>query len=317
MSDLDILVLRQKIHGMDATGYAEILEERLPDCSVTLAKTPEQERQGLETANVVTGFELSPEEVASADSLDLFSCVFAGTSHLDLDAFEDNGVLVTNASGTHGPNISEYVIGRMISHAKQFGRARRQQDRREWRSYQTREIHDATVTIVGLGAIGEAVADRLDAFGAETIGVRHTPEKDSPTDEVYGYDEIHEAVADSEYVVIACPLTDDTAGLFDEDMFQTMHPDSVLINVGRGPIVDTEDLLTALHWNRIAGASLDVVDPEPLPEDHPLWGMDNVFITPHNSGYSPVYYERRSDILVRNVERLRAGALDDMENRVV
>lgn len=317
MSDLDILVLRQKIHGMDATGYVDILDERLPDCSVTLAKTPEQEQRGLETADVVTGFELSPEEVASADSLDLFSCVFAGTSHLDLDVFEQHGVAVTNASGTHGPNISEYVVGRMIAHAKRFDRARQQQNHREWRSYQTRDLVNATVTVVGLGAIGEAVVDRLEAFGADTIGVRHSPEKDSPTDEVYGYDGIHEAVTDSEYVIVACPLTDTTAGLFDENLFQTMHPDAVLINVGRGPIVDTDDLMTALHWNRIAGASLDVVDPEPLPEDHPLWGMDNVFITPHNSGYSPLYYERRSDILVRNVERLREGALEDFENRVV
>jgi phosphoglycerate dehydrogenase-like enzyme len=316
MSDFEVLVIRQKIHGMDATGYADTLRDRLPDCSVTLATTPTEERTALKTADVVTGFELSAKEVASADSMQLFACVFAGTSHLDLSAFEDHGVAVTNASGVHGPNISEYVVGTMIAHAKRFQRARTQQDRREWRSYQTRELHGSTATIVGLGAIGHAVTERLDAFGMETVGVRYTPEKGGPTDEVYGFDEIHEAVSDSEYVVLACPLTDTTAGLVDADIFQTMHPDAILVNVARGPVVDTEALVSALRWNRIGGATLDVTDPEPLPEDHSLWSMDNVLLTPHNSGYSPDYFERQTAILEGNIELLRDGDMD-LKNRVV
>jgi phosphoglycerate dehydrogenase-like enzyme len=314
---MEILVLRQKIHGMDATGYAEILRDRLPDCTVTQATTPEAEQDALRTADVATGFELSAEDLEQAANLRLFGCVFAGTGHLDLDVFEEHGVAVTNASGVHGPNISEYVVGAMIHHAKRFNRARRQQKRREWRSYQTRELQGSTAAIVGLGAIGTAVAQRLDAFGMETVGVRYTPEKGGPTDAVYGFEEFHEAIDGAEYVVLACPLTDTTAGLVDEDVFQTMHPDAILVNVARGPVVDTDALVSALRWNRIGGATLDVTDPEPLPEDHPLWSMDNVTITPHNSGYSPEYFQRRGDILVRNVERLRDGALDDLENRVV
>ncbi len=317
MAQTNVLVLRQKIHGMDATGYADTLRERLPDCSVTLATTPAEEQEALRTAEVVTGFELSKSDLEHAENLELFSCVYAGTGHLDTDAFESRSVAVTSASGVHGPNISEYVIGAMIAHAKGFGRARTQQDRREWRSYQTREIQGSTVTIVGLGAIGEAVIDRLDGFGVDTVGVRYTPEKGGPTDEVYGFDEIHEAVADAEYVVLACPLTETTGDLIDEDVFRTMHSDAILVNIARGPVVDTDALVSALRWNRIGGAALDVTDPEPLPEDHSLWSMGNVTITPHNSGYSPEYFERRADILERNIERLQAGELDDLENRVV
>jgi phosphoglycerate dehydrogenase-like enzyme len=314
---MEILVLRQKIHGMDATGYAEILRDRFPDCTVTHATTPEAEQEALRTADVATGFELSADDLERAENLRLFGCVFAGTGHLDLDAFEEHGVAVTNASGVHGPNISEYVVGAMIHHAKRFNRARRQQERREWRSYQTRELQGSTAAIVGLGAIGTAVAERLDAFGMETVGVRYTPEKGGPTDEVCGFDDVHEAIDGAEYVVLACPLTDATAGIIDEDTFKTMHPDAVLVNVARGPVVDTDALVSALRWNRIGGAMLDVTDPEPLPEDHPLWSMDNVTITPHNSGYSPEYFERRGDILVGNVERLRDGATEELENRVV
>ena len=317
MGEYHILVLRQKIHGMDATSYADVLRERLPECSVTLATTPEEEQQALETADIATGFELSEYDLERAENLTLFACVYAGTSHLDIDVFEKHDVAVTSASGVHGPNMSEYVIGAMISHAKGFPRARTQQGRREWRSYQTRELHGSTVTVVGLGAIGDAVVDRLEGFGTKTVGVRYTPEKGGPTDELYGFDEIHEAVADAEYVVLACPLTDTTEGLVDADVFRTMRGDAILVNVARGPVVDTDALVSALRWNRIGGATLDVTDPEPLPEDHPLWSMDNVTITPRNSGYTPVYFERCGDILTRNVERLRAGEVDELVNRVV
>jgi phosphoglycerate dehydrogenase-like enzyme len=311
----EILVLRQKIHGMDASEYATALRERLPEWNVTLGTTPEEERRALRSARIVTGHRLSPDELDAASNLALFACVFAGTSHLDLDAFEAHDVAVTNASGVHGPNISEYVVGTILSHAKEFHRARRQNDRREWRSYQTRELKDSTVTIVGLGALGHAITDRVEAFDVDTVGVRYTPEKGGPTDEVYGFDGIHEAVADAEYVVLACPLTDETAQLLDDDVFRTMRPDAILVNVARGPVVDTDALVSALRWNDIAGATLDVTDPEPLPESHPLWGMDNVLVTPHNAGYTPQYFERRADILADNVETLDTET--ELENRVL
>ena len=133
MAEGDVLVLRQKIHGMDASNYLTALERTLEGWTVTLGQTPEEEREALRTARVVTGMELTPEDLAVAEELELFACVFAGTSHLDLDAFAERGIAVTNASGVHGPNISEYVIGAMLGHAKRFGRARTQQDRREWR----------------------------------------------------------------------------------------------------------------------------------------------------------------------------------------
>lgn len=316
MSGTHVLVLRQKIHGMDASEYADTLREQL-DCTVTLARTPGEEQEALRAADVVTGMELTPADLDVAGELDLFACIYAGTSHLDLDAFAERDIAVTSASGVHGPNISEYVLGTILAHAKRFRRAHAQQERREWRGYQTRDLHGATVTVVGLGAIGRAVVDRLEPFGVDTVGVRYSPEKGGPTDEVYGFDGIHEAVVDADYVVLACPLTGTTAGLVDAGVFRTMDADSVLVNVARGPVVDTDALVDALRWNRIGGATLDVTDPEPLPEEHPLWGFENVTITPHNSGYTPAYFERCGAILARNLERLREGRLDDLENRTV
>lgn len=315
MDESEILVLRQKIHGMEADEYVRQLRQQLPEWTITHARTPDEEQQALQTADVVTGRRLTAQQLADAPELSLFACIFAGTSHLDLDAFEKHDLAVTNASGVHAPKIAEYIIGAMISHAQQFQRARKQAEHGEWRSYRTRELYDSTATVVGLGAIGTATVDRLDALGMDTVGVRYTPAKGGPADALYGFEDIHEAVVDAEYVILACPLTETTAELIDADVFQTMRSDATLINVARGPVVDTEALVSALRWNDIAGATLDVTDPEPLPEDHPLWTLDNVFITPHNAGHTPAYFERRATMLAENVSRLAAD--EPLENQVI
>lgn len=316
MTKPHILVLRQKIHGSDASEYATAIRNRLPDATVILAKTPGEEREALREADIATGARLTEADLEVAEHLDLFACVFAGTSHLDMDAFTERDVAVTSASGVHGPNMAEHVVGGMIAHAHDFRKADRQQRRHEWRSYQTKELTGLTATIVGLGPIGETIADRLTAFNMNLVGVRYSPEKGGPMDQVYGYEDIHEAVVDAEYVVLICPLTAETEGLIDADVFRTMTSEAVLINVARGPVVDTDALVDALRWNRISGAILDVVDPEPLPAEHPLWNFENVFITPHNSGYTPHYFDRCADILAENVATLQGEGEGPLRNQV-
>ena len=315
MHDRTIVVLRQKIHGMDVREYVSALRDRLPDCEIVLADSPAREKELLPSADVITGLDLPADRLELADDLDLFACVFAGTGHLDLDTFEQRGIAVTNASGVHATNIAEYVVGGIIAFNQRFPLAVKRTERREWRSYQTRELTGSKATVVGLGAIGETIVDRLQAFDVETVGVRYTPEKGGPTDELFGFDEIHEAVAGTDYVVLACPLTDATEGLIDAEVLRTMPPDALLVNIARGPVVDTDALLESLRSNQLRGALLDVTDPEPLPEDHPLWGLDNVLITPHNAGHTPAYFDRCADILAENVERLESGA--ELRNRVV
>jgi phosphoglycerate dehydrogenase-like enzyme len=315
MTDPDVVVLRQTIHGSGAADLVASLRERLPDSDIALARTPDEERELIASARVAVGLHIDEDLLAAAEELELFACVFAGTGHLPREELAELGVAVTNASGVHGPNIAEYVVGSMITHARQWPRAHRQKERREWRTYETTEVHDSTVTVVGLGAIGQAVLDRLGSFGVDTVGVRYSPEKGGPTDEVYGFDEFHEAICDAEYVVLACPLTDATRNLVDADALRSMRPDAVLVNIARGKVVDTDALVSALRNNRIRGAALDVTDPEPLPEDHPLWGLGSVTITPHNAGHTPHYYERVADILTENFSRLDAG--EELENRVV
>ncbi|WP_179747376.1 D-2-hydroxyacid dehydrogenase [Natronoarchaeum philippinense] len=320
MSDQhDVLVLRKGTHGIPVEQYADALRSRLPDREVTLARTPAAEREKIEDARIVTGMVLDDDVLDHAESMEVFACAYAGVGHLPLDRLRERGVTVTNASGVHGPNMGEHVVGNVLSFTRRFHEGFRRQRRNEWRHYQTHELHDSTVTVVGLGAIGQAVVERLQGFGVDTIGVRHTPEKGGPTDEVIGFDEddLHDALGRTDYLVLSCPLTDETRGLIGHDEFVTLPTDSVLINVARGPVVDTDDLLTALQSNWIRGAALDVTDPEPLPADHPLWNLGNVQITPHNAGYTPNYYERLADIVAGNVRQIdETGEYDDLENEV-
>ena len=313
----DILLLRRSIHGMDVDEYAAAVRDRLPDHEVTVARTPADERREIRTATVASGTGIDETLLAEAEELRLFASVSAGYDHLPLDLLAENGVALTTASGVHGPNVAEHVIGAILAFSRGFFAAARRQRRREWRAFQSRELAGSTVAVVGLGAIGRATVDRLEAFDVRTVGVRYTPEKGGPTDDVYGFDEIHEAVVDADYVALACPLTDATRHLVDGEVLTTMPEDAVLVNVARGGVVAADALVGAVQSNQIRGAALDVTDPEPLPADHPLWTFENVFVTPHSSGHTPKYYERVADILAENVRQAAdIGEWDGLRNQI-
>ena len=319
MSDTDVLVLRRGTHGMPAVDYANALRERLPDHTITVARTPREEREFAGDARVISSTDIDEDLIDRAERMELFAGVAAGYGHLPLDLLAERGAAVTNASGIHAPNIAEQVLAYVLGFTRNMGVARDQQERREWRHFQADELKDSTVTVVGLGAIGQALVQRLEGFDVDTIGVRHTPEKGGPTDEVVGFEEdaLHEALARTDHLVIAAPLTDETRGLIGEAEFETLPPHAYLVNVGRGPIVDTDALVSAIRNNSIAGAGLDVTDPEPLPEDHPLWNFGNVTITPHNGGHSPEHWNRLADIVAGNVRKLDDGAdPSELENIV-
>ncbi|MUV56329.1 NAD(P)-dependent oxidoreductase, partial [Halogeometricum sp. CBA1124] len=259
----DVVVLREGTEGLSMESYAETLRDRLPDRTVALARTPKQERELVADARVATGITLDPELVEEASNLELFACTFAGTDHVPMDELAARGVAVTNAGGIHAPGIAEQAIANMLVFTRRLHEGWRRKANNEWRHFQSDEFTDSTVTVVGLGSIGQALVQRLQGFEVETIGVRYTPEKGGPTDEVVGFDEdaIHDALSRSEYVVVACPLNDLTRGLVGEAEFATMPPNAVLVNAARGGIVDTDALVSALQSNKIRGAALDVTDP--------------------------------------------------------
>jgi len=317
MTEPDILVLNQKIHGMPPSGYRDALRERLPEADVRLATTPSERRDLLPASRVVTGYKIEADELPRADRLELFGCIYAGTDHLPTDALAEHGVAVTSASGVHGPQAAEQVLAYLLAFGRRLDRAWERTAEAVWQHYRADVLHGSTVTVVGMGHIGTALLERLAPFGVERIGVRHSPEKDGPADRIVGYDDFLEVVPHSDALVLACPLTETTRGLVDADVLTRLPPDATLVNIARGPVVDTDALLAALQANDIGAAALDVTDPEPLPHDHPLWAQDRCLVTPHNAGHTPQYWERCADILGINYERLNAGADADLKNRVV
>lgn len=315
----DVLVLRSNTHGLLTRDYADLLAEQLPNHDVRLATTAAEERELIEHATVVSAVDIDESLLDHAENLQLFAGIAAGYNHLPLDTFDEMDVAVTNASGIHAPNIAEQVMGYILTFSRRLREGLDRQRRNEWRHYQADELMGSTVTIVGLGAIGTAIIERLSGFDVETIGVRYTPEKGGPTDDVVGFEQngFETALARTDYLVVAAPLTDTTRGLLSEEEFKTLPPDATVLNVGRGKIIDTDALVTAIQQNQIGGAALDVTDPEPLPSDHPLWDFENVIITPHNAGHSPEHWDRLAAIVARNATQLsETGDTASLENLV-
>lgn len=316
----DVLVLRAKVHGIGTRGYADALRNRLPDRTVVRAETPQEERELIRHATVATGLEADKAVIENAEELQLFAGGAAGVDHLPMDLLREHQVTVTNAAGVHLPNAVEHVLGSLFVLVRRFDQAFRNHRRGKWRHFQPHgQLAGSTVTVVGLGEIGSSVAERLQDLGADVIGVRHTPEKGGPTDTVVGYDpgDVQKAFGQSDYVVLACPLSETTRGLVDEQAFRTLPTHAGIVNIARGPVVDTEALVGALRGNLIRGAVLDVTDPEPLPDSHPLWEMDEVLITPHIAGHTAEYWTRLADLLARNLEHVaETGSYDGLENQV-
>lgn len=316
----DILVLGEKAHGIPSTECAAALEEQLPEYDIRMAQTSTERTELIADASVVVGLHVDADLIGQANELQYFAAASAGISHLPMDVFNDDGVAVTNAAGVHVPNVPEHVLGCMLTVARRLDEGWRRQNESRWQHYQAfGELGGSTVTVVGLGPIGQGIVERLEPFGVETIGVRYTPEKGGPTDEVIGFDEadFHEALVRTDYLVLACPLTDTTRGLIDDAEFDVLPTDAVIINIARGPVIDTDALLGAIRGNKIHKAALDVTDPEPLPDDHPLWNQEDVLITPHVSGHTWEYWTRVADIVAENVRAAEeSGEYHDLKNQV-
>ena len=316
--DPRVAVMRQNIHGMDSRGLYTELRDRLGDDRVFHADTRARELEIVPSVEMAVGYRLPDAVVDAPGSISVFACSFAGVEHLDLDRYRAAEIAVTNAAGVHTQNMTEHVIGAMLYFSRRFDRAVAYQEDRQWRSYPPGELAGTSAVVMGMGRVGTGVCEMLQHFDVEGTGIRHSPKKGGPATSVIGYDDsaaVDAALAKASSVIIAAPLTDQTRGFIDGERLLTMRSDAVVINVGRGAIIQTDALVSALRSNAIAGAALDVTDPEPLPESHPLWTFENVLITPHNAGATPRYWERLADIVEANLTRLAAG--DALLNRVV
>jgi phosphoglycerate dehydrogenase-like enzyme len=231
----------------------------------------------------------------------------------DNPRLRDGEILLTNTSAIPGPGMAEHAMTLMLMLARQMPAYYRQQLQSEWQHLpgagnQVVEVNGKTLLVVGLGGIGRQVAQRAHGLGMRVIATRNSSREGPDYVDYVGLaDEVTNLAREADVVVNITPLTAATTGMFDRDFFSAMKPTAYFINIGRGKSVVTADLVNALQRGEIAGAGLDVADPEPLPPDHPLWSLPNVLITPHSSGGSD-QLQRRQRILVReNLRRYTAG----------
>jgi phosphoglycerate dehydrogenase-like enzyme len=222
------------------------------------------------------------------------------------------GFVLTNVSGVHTIPISEHILAFLLAFGRGLHHAVRAQVRREWFSYEQQtgifELVGKTMVLVGVGAIGGRTAEIATALGMRVLGVRRDPTVGATgVEAMYGPDQLLDLLPEADFVVLTIPLTHETQGMIGERELRAMKPTAHIVNIGRGSIIQEDVLIRALQEGWIAGAGLDVFETEPLPEDSPLWGMDNVIVTGHYAGANPYYTERAMAIFLDNLERYRAG----------
>ncbi|MQX54879.1 D-2-hydroxyacid dehydrogenase [Alcanivorax sediminis] len=208
----------------------------------------------------------------------------AGVDALMIDPIRHSDIVVTNARGIFDRGIAEYVLGALLMFTKDTLTNLALMKEHRWQHRETGLLRGSRVVVVGAGSIGREVATLLGALGVRVSGTARHAREDSAFEKVYAQQDLPTLLPDADAVIITAPLTPDTEGLFDADQFLRMKPGATLVNVGRGPIVQTEALLAALRSGRLGGAAMDVFEEEPLPADHPLWDQPNVMISAHMAG---------------------------------
>jgi phosphoglycerate dehydrogenase-like enzyme len=199
--------------------------------------------------------------------------------------------------------------------SRQLHRYRDQQRATQWREQTHEELRDATIVVFGMGSIGGEIARLASAVGMRVVGVRRKPSSPGAgIDRVVASDRLADVVGEADYLAIAAPLTSATRGAISREVISRMKPTAWIMNIARGAIVDEPAMIEALQAKRIAGAALDVFETEPLPPESPLWKLENVVITPHNSGSSPRAGERTLALFAENLRRYKAG--EPLINRV-
>jgi phosphoglycerate dehydrogenase-like enzyme len=233
----------------------------------------------------------------------------AGVENILFPALVNGELQLTNARGAYSRSLAEWVIASVLFFAKDLRRLVRSQAEGRWDPFDPEEVAGRRLGIVGYGDIGRAVARQARALGMTVSALRRRAATggDGLADEVLGPERLLDLVGRSDYLVVAAPITADTRGLVGRAAIAAMKPTAVLVNVGRGPVVDEPALIEALSERRIRGAALDVFDQEPLPAGHPFYRLDNVLLSPHSADQVAGWREGAVDVFVDHVRRYLRG----------
>jgi D-2-hydroxyacid dehydrogenase (NADP+) len=295
------------------------LAERRPDLDVRFPEDPLAALAARDepVAFVAANRAWTDDYLAELGAGDWVSTIGVGHENYPLETFDERGIAFTNVPGVSAEQIAEHVFGMAFAFTRRLLGYRENQRAGEWeRRPGMTDFAGETCAVVGLGGIGEAVAERARAFGMSVRGVkRDIAGYEGVADAVHPPDDLHAALSGASLVVLAVPLTDETRGMVGRAELARADEDAIVVNVARGPVLDQDALLAALEAGTIRAAGLDVTDPEPLPADSPLWDRDDVLVTPHRAGASEKYPERFLERYLAQYERWIAG--EPLRDRVV
>jgi len=291
-------------HPEEAEAYARLIRLPRRRLRVAACSTAEEAGSVIAEAEILYGWAVPAPLLARASRLRWIQCMGAGVERF-LGPDAPAGVTITRAAGIFGPWMAEYVLGWSFWVTQRMEAFRQRQRERRWADQHPARLHGAILCIIGLGDIGRAIARSALSFGMTVVGVTRSGRRVREASAVYRVDAMRRALARADFVVVTVPLTPETRGLVGAAELGAMKPSAWFINIARGQIVDEAALVTALTERRIGGAILDVFEREPLPPEHPLWGLDNAVITPHISG--PSTPDEIAPIFNDNLRRYLSG----------
>ncbi|BDI30150.1 3-phosphoglycerate dehydrogenase [Capsulimonas corticalis] len=305
MSEISTLLI-----GSKDTNLISRAQSLSPALKIVSARQIEEAPNLLPAIDAAYGW-LSRDQIAQAKNLRWLQLASAGVNGLITPEIRARDLILTNAKGIHAEPITEHMFGMLLTITRRLGAAWDRQKTGVWSGDGLGDrvtlLAGKTLGVLGVGAIGGQSAKVGKAFGMRVAGLRRSGEPHEYVDHMYTIDQKHEFLAACDVIMNTLPQTEKTRGFLGPEEFETMKHGAILINTGRGATIETDAMLAALNSGKLGAALLDVTDPEPLPEGHPLWTTPNVFITPHYSGAHPEYDERADRIFLENLRRYLAG----------
>jgi phosphoglycerate dehydrogenase-like enzyme len=298
-----------------AYQFPDLFKARKSGMKFAVATSPAEMEAKIGTADVVVVSGLWKNDlVDKAPKLKFIQSISAGTDQYSREILKAKGIRLASAHGVNANAVAEHAISLILSLSRQLHFLRDAQAEKRWRPMQgdlairEDEIEGKTLLIVGLGRIGDRLAQFGKAFGMKVIATRRNPSGGKgAADAVYANAELAKLIPQADFIALTCPLTTETEKLFGAAQIAAMKPTAFLVNVARGKVVDEPALIAALQNRKIAGAGIDVTIEEPLPPSSPLWSMPHVIVTPHSAGETKRYEDRVIDLLIENVGRLGRG----------
>jgi phosphoglycerate dehydrogenase-like enzyme len=315
-----VLVLSANLADPDL----KLLEKLPPDTNIAVGKSVEAFERLASDADVILSWSASGKLLREVFGISPnVRWVHSRSAGLDTVLFPElieSPVPLTNGRGVFSQSLGEFALGAILYFAKDFRRMIANQQAGRWEPFDIVEISGQTVGIVGYGDIGRAVATRVRAMGMRILAVkRHGPplyNVDPLINQIYSPAERTEMISQCDYIVCAAPLTPETRGMIGEAEFAAMKPNAVVVNIGRGPVIDEAAMLRALTEKRIKGAALDVFDTEPLPAGHAFYHLDNVLLSPHCADHTHDWTEKAMRFFLAQFERYQQGRpLENVVNK--